>query len=233
MLTCLGVKVWTTIKQFKPVRCRVFICKRTLKVHIWPEKKWKQKHKMYFLPCCSSVNPVFDLYYLCRCQRSSQTNETFFVSVAEFLLTLSCFFFLLSAVNLFVWIFPKSARRLFHRGCHLSDSAHTTGIMRHRSVPSLWNQTRFTRTDRLRGHSSSPTHTLTHTLSNFLHMSLMSRGHHGNLVLCSKWFGWFDGVLTKVYWSAWFDASCRKKEKKIYLVETCDQLKKIPWKQTI
>lgn len=81
------------------------------------------------------------------------------------------------------------------------------------------NQTRFTlKNDSggqgrvlARSFSVSYIHTNTHTLSNLLHMSPVHRGHHGNLVFHSEWLGCFDGVLTKEYWSTWFDACYKGK----------------------
>lgn len=76
--------------------------------------------------------------------------------------------------------------------------------------------------------SSSPMHTLTHT--HFLISYICPQCIRVTMATWSSTAnGWdfFDEVLTKVYWSTWFDAFSR--EKILFcLVEKCDRSKEIP-----
>lgn len=118
---------------------------------------------------------------------------------------------------------------------HPQDKAHTAGIMSHYSVILQCTKQAYTKREtsgvkawHWLAFSLSPTSQHTHT---FLFLSYCTsqvcRGHHGNLVFCSKQPRCCDEVSTKVYWSTRFGARLKEKSCSVLLRLVIDMKKSL------
>lgn len=149
------------------------------------------------------------------------TLRSFPLSPVHFICVFVCVYSFWSVRTLSLWLSP-SGPGSYNRNNELFSSVAA-------------NQTRFTKKKDSGGHGwlslsvSHKPHTYTHT-SLWLPLSYMSpvcRGHHGNIVVCSKWVGCCDGVLTKVYWSTRFGACFKEKSCSSLLRPAIDKLKSL------